>query len=98
MGNQVYCRNEYIIIRIGDEYVVYNKRKEFSNGHSHIKNFKTAKYLIDMAISKRIPNHLSCYLLTSLIRISDDLKYQIKIQELIDVKKNKKQKYINRTA
>lgn len=98
MGNQIYSKNEFIIIKVGNEYVVINRNKDFKNGHSHIKNFNTAKYIIDMVIHKRIPNHLPIYLLISLLRISDDDDYKTKIQDLIDVKNNRNQKYTNRAC
>lgn len=58
-------------------YVVHNTRKEFSEGHTHINNFNTAKYIAYLVIYKKLPkkNHLSLYLIESVIRISSDKKY-----------------------
>ena len=58
-------------------YVVHNTRKEFSEGHTHINNYNTAKYIAYLALYKKMPknNHLSIYLIESLIRISSDKKY-----------------------
>lgn len=45
---------------------------------------------------KRVPHHLSEYLLRSLIRISDDEKYQLEVLELLESKKAKdKQSHVN---
>lgn len=93
MGNQVYSRNEFIIIRVKKGFVIINKKKHFKDGHTHIKSFGTAKYLIDRAIKKQAPNHLSKRMLVSLIRITDDDEFRNKVQALLDNKNNRKQQY-----
>lgn len=62
-------------------YIIYNKNKEFENGHTHINNFKTAKYLIKLSYYKIIPKHLSSYLFKSLVRISNDELYLQKLNQ-----------------
>lgn len=94
--NNVYSKDEFIITSIDNEFIVINKKKRFKYGHTHIRNFKTAKYLIDMVSHKRIPYHLPVYLLVSLRRLSDDEVYAHKIAELIENKKNKRMNYVNR--
>lgn len=93
--NQIYAKGTFIIIDMKEGYIVFNKEKKFKHGHTHITNFKTAKYLIDMAIHKRLPFHLPIYLLISLQRISTDERYIAKIGELIKNKKDKQQQYVN---
>ena len=76
MGKQVYSNREYKIYEVGkNNYIVHNSHKPFQEGHTHIHNFSTAKYLTKLATHKLIPDHLSEYLLVSLIRISKDNKY-----------------------
>lgn len=94
--NQIYSKENFVIIRADAEFIVINKDKQFKDGHTHIRNFKTAKYLIDMVIHKRIPYHLPMYLLVSLRRLSADDIYTQKLQRLIAIKENRKQQYINR--
>ena len=94
--NQIYSKDNFVIIRADAEFIVINKDKQFKDGHTHIRNFKTAKYLIDMVIHKRIPYHLPMYLLVSLRRLSADDIYTQKLQRLITIKENRKQQYINR--
>ena len=94
--NQIYSKENFVIIRADAEFIVINKDKQFKDGHTHIRNFKTAKYLIDMVIHKRIPYHLPMYLLVSLRRLSADDNYIQKLQRLITIKENRKQQYINR--
>ena len=74
-------------------YVVHNTKKEFSQGHTHINNFNTAKYIAYLVIYKKLPknNHLSIYLIDSVIRLSNDHKYinQMKLlKEQVLLKKN----------
>ena len=95
MDNCIFRRGEFIILKVGNEYIVVNRNKVFKEGHTHVKSFDTAEYLINIARYKRIPRHLSKYLLTSLIRISNDAEYSLKIQDLIDRKNDRKQKYTN---
>lgn len=96
MGTQIYAKKNFIIIDMDEGYIVVNKDKEFKQGHTHITNFKTAKYLIDMVLYSRIPYHLPVYLLVSLQRLSTDEKYKEKIEGLIMNKKDKENKYVNR--
>lgn len=65
-------------------YIVHNTKKDFEIGHTHINNYKTAKYVAYLALYKRMPknNHLSDYLITSVIRISDDKSYILKMENL----------------
>lgn len=75
-------------------YIVHNTKKEFQDGHTHINNFKTAKYIAYLALYKKMPknNHLSDYLIESVIRISDDNVYIHKIKHLREINESKKKK------
>lgn len=76
MGKQVYSNREYKVYEVGkNNYIVHNSHKPFQEGHTHIHKFSTAKYLTKLATHKLIPDHLSEYLLVSLIRLSKDTKY-----------------------
>ena len=97
MGTAVYTKKNFVIIDMDEGYIVVNKHKEFKQGHTHITNFNTAKYLIDMVLFSRIPYHLPIYLLISLQRLSNDEQYKMKIEELIRNKRNKQSKYVNRS-
>ena len=95
--NNIYTKDEFVIASMDNEFIVINKKKRFKYGHTHIRNFKTAKYLIDMVIHKRIPYHLPTYLLVSLKRLSDDEVYAHKIDLLLENKKNRRCVYVNRS-
>lgn len=80
------------------EFIVHNTAKEFQDGHSHLKSFKTAKYLVKLCIHKSMPRHLSRYLLVSLYRLSDDEEYRAKLMEFYGNKadaQNYTRRYIN---
>lgn len=94
---QIYSKDEFKMYQSADDgFIVHNTKKDFEDGHTHLKSFNQAKYLIDMVRWKRVPHHLSEYLLRSLIRISDDEKYQLEVLELLESKKAKdKQSHVN---
>ena len=98
MGNQVYSKSEYIIIQVSKGFIIVNRRKRFFEGHTHIKTFKTAKYLVDLALHNSMPYNLSPYLLTSLTRITENETYKQKILDLIANKKNRGLRRYRRTA
>lgn len=93
---KIYSKDKYNIYLADNSYIVHNTRKEFEAGHTHINSLDTAKYIIDLAIHRSMPHHLSTYLLASLIRISNDGGYSSKVEELIQNKKHK-QPYRNRS-
>lgn len=96
-AKKVFERKEYIILAVKKGYVVYNRNKDFDEGHSHIYGFNVAKTVIDNCIRKKMPKTRNLYLLSSHIRISTDDKYINMIEELIEVKESKdKLKYRNK--
>ena len=89
MYNKVYERKEFIIFQVKNGYIAYNTKKAFKDGHTHMKCFKSAKTVIDLVIRKKVPRSTDSYYLTSLIRLSEDLSYITKIEELMRYKKAK---------
>lgn len=69
-------------------YIIHNTRKEFSKGHTHIDNYKTAKYITYLSLYKKIPKgkRLSNYLLDSIIRISTDKNYIKEIEKIKSIR------------
>ena len=95
-ARKIYERKGYIILKMKRGFIAYNTKKEFSQGHTHLYSFNMAKTIIDNCIRKKKPKADSLYLLNSHIRLSNDVKYKIFIEELINAKKgNKKLKYRN---
>lgn len=87
--NRVYKKKQFNIYDMGDGYIIHNIDKPFPEGHTHLNNYKTAVYIIDLAIHKSIPHHVHTYFLVSLKRISTDKEYIQKIDELLDAKNKK---------
>lgn len=88
----IYTKKQFDVYKSDDGYVIHNREmKDFA--HSHLDNYKTCLYLIDLSLSKKLPQHLPRYLIVSLLRINSDEKYVRKIQELLDNKKEKAHYY-----
>ncbi len=89
--NTIYRKHNYNIYGVSnDEFIVHNSRKSFQEHHTHIRNFNTAKYLIDLSLHKTLPKRLPEYLLISLIRLSDDEQYSSKLLTLLEREKSGK--------
>ena len=88
MYNKIYERKEFMIFQVREGYIVYNAKKSFQEGHTHLKH---------LVIRKKIPKSTHGYYLTSLIRLSEDDCYINKIKELMEsrAQKGKKDKYYN---
>ena len=73
---RIYKRREFNLYSAEDGYIIHNSKGEFSQHHTHINNYHTAKYLIDLAIHKSIPcKHISSYLIelfTASYSLNDD--------------------------
>lgn len=83
--NRIYRKANYNIYAFSDGgYIVHNMNLPFEKGHTHIRNYHTAKFLIDLSYHRSIPNkRLNKYLLESLIRISDSKEYKNKIYRIL---------------
>lgn len=66
------------------EYIVQNTNKIWEEGHTHIKTYKQAKYLVDCELNKKVPMKVNKYFLISLQRITKDTKYYNTLQRRID--------------
>ena len=94
---KVYAKQEYIILysEERDNYTVYNTKKEWSEGHTHINSMKQAQYLIDCCSKNKMPEKVNKYFLVSLSRITNDKKFKDRLLRRIDNIKHK-DKYYNR--
>lgn len=82
--NQIYKRNEYLVIAVGNGFLIININKVFKIGHTHVKSLKICKLLISLAIKKELPQNIS--FVDNLMRISVDRSY---IKELTKFKEDK---------
>lgn len=67
-----------------EEFVVYNSKKEWDTGHTHIHTYKQALYLVDCILNNKIPKKTNKYFLISLQRLSNSKKYKEQIQHRLD--------------
>ena len=76
-----------------NHYIVHNTNKPFESGHTHIKNFNTAKYLAYLVTYNKIPKkgQLSNYLIDSLIRLTSSQPYLTKLNTIKKIEINKKE-------
>lgn len=88
--NVVYRKKNFRIYDVGEEFVIHNTKYDFESHHTHINNFKTCKYIIDLCLYKTVPYHLSDYLLISILRLSDDEQYKSKIRKVLEDNKRKR--------
>lgn len=71
-------------------------RYGFENAHTHIKSKVIAKTIKNNVMHDRFPKTRNEYLLTSHIRVSSNENYIKKIEQLINIRKNKRRpKYVN---
>ena len=104
VGNskKVYTKEHFIILKVQSGrkvgYIVYNTRKEWEEGHTHLQSFNMAKTIIDNVLKHKIPKTKNLYLLQSHIRLSDSPEYDKLIGEMINAKKFKRKPgYRNRS-
>jgi hypothetical protein len=95
---EVYKEDNFVVLRDRKCYIVINEDKEFKEGHSHLKSLWACKKVIHCAKLRTINGDMNNYMLTSIIRISDDENYIRKVEELITTKnrKGKKTRYYRR--
>jgi uncharacterized protein YfaT (DUF1175 family) len=85
-------KENFIIFQVSRGWIVYNRDKEFKQGHTHIRNKKSAIDLVNFALKESIPRRCSNYYLISLSRISSNTKYVEKVLQLVATRKGKGRK------
>lgn len=91
--NVLYRKKNYKIYDANGGYIVHNTKLPFQGHHSHINNFHTCKYIIDLCIHKSIPKEkISDYLLISILKLADDSDYKSKIEYKLSINKNKRKR------
>lgn len=70
----------YATMSSKNEYLIVNINKPFHEGHSHVNDYKLAKYIIDLAVNYKIPNKNKTFIIDSLIRLSSDKNYIKKLK------------------
>lgn len=83
MGMLKYEKYGYQIIRTGDGFVVYNKRKPFGQGHTHLRSYKSCIDVINFCMSNFVPLKADKYYLISLQRITTNVDYYNRLAKRI---------------
>ena len=93
----IYRKDEFIILKASKGFIVYNTKKDWENGHSHLRSFKAAKTAISLVQKGKLPRSRGFYYLTTLQRIATDEKYIACIEQLKTTRRQKgrKQVYYN---
>ena len=93
----IYRKDEFIILKVSEGFIVYNTKKEWENGHGHLKSLKAAKTAINLVQKGKLPRSRGFYYLTTLQRISTEEEYIERIEQLKQTRKEKgrKQTYYN---
>lgn len=91
MGMIVFRYKQYYIQEVFSgtkkEYILANNNKEFADGHTHLRNYKSAKYVLFLAANEIIPDGLDMYRIKSLYRILEDSPFKENVNDLIQMKK-----------
>ncbi len=84
MNNIVYSKKNFNVYKMSNnQFIVHNINKDFKHGHTHVNNFNTAKYIVNMAYHKSFPEkRISKWLLESIIRVSENKAYINILREL----------------
>lgn len=82
MSSIVYKNKEYIIVKEQDNYIIINTKKDFNQGHTHIKNYNIAKTIVRLCKNSKMPKSKNKYIVNSIIRISNDNEYTKKLKEI----------------
>ena len=80
--NQIYKKNEYVVIPAGNGFLIVNINKVFKRGHTHVKSLNICKLLISLAIKKELPKNIN--FVDNLIRISVDKDYIKELKKFKD--------------
>lgn len=100
MDNVIYRKGNFLILEVHDGnrkgFIVYNTKKPFKDGHTHLKSLDMAKVIINNVMNKKLPKSHNEYIITSHIRVATDKKYISSLEQLIETRKQKgKQNYHN---
>lgn len=93
---KIHEQHDYAIFSTDDGYLVQNMMME-GFVHSHINNYRTCLWIIDLLEHKKCPYDIPKYLLISLIRLTDDERYLDNLNCLLK-NKSHKQRYYNKNA
>ena len=82
--NVVYRFKSFKVIKKYNHFLIINTRKPFEVGHTHVEgDLDTCIAIIKTVYNEEEPMSRNIHFLTSLMRLSSNRKYRLKIDELI---------------
>jgi len=94
MDKIIYEKENFVIFRAKRGFVLYNTKKDYDQGHTHLKTFITAKKILNNVINKKVPRTNDKYIIQSHIRVSKQRKYKRRLFYQLE-KKCDRQRYYN---
>jgi hypothetical protein len=83
-NNVVYRFKSFKVIKKYNHFLIINTRKPFEDGHTHVEgDLDTCIAIIKTVYNEEEPMSRNIHFLTSLMRLSSNRKYRLKIDELI---------------
>lgn len=80
----VYRFKSFKVIKKYNHFLIINTRKPFKDGHTHVEgDLDTCIAIIKTVYNEEEPMSRNIHFLTSLMRLSSNRKYRLKIDELI---------------
>lgn len=83
---------DFKIEKIKDGSFRVTRTDIYGDYHTHMKSKRLAKTVIHNVCYGKIPLNSRNYILISMYRLSNDEKYRGKIQEILDIRKQKEKK------
>ena len=84
IGDIVYRYKTFKVIKKYGHFLVVNTRKPFNDGHTHVEgDLQTCIAMIKTVYNEELPSSRNIHFLTSLMRLSSNRKYRLRIDKLI---------------
>ena len=86
--NIIYSKKHFNLYKVGrNSFIIHNINKEFKYGHTHINNYNTAKWIINLAFHKTMPKRANKYILNSLPQLKRFSKSKIEKLNITNIRK-----------
>lgn len=84
INDVVYRFKTFKVIKKHNHFLIVNTRKEFHEGHTHVEgSLDTCIAMIKTVYNEDMPESRNIHFLQSLIRLSSNRKYRLRIDKLI---------------
>ena len=84
INDVVYRYKTFKVIKKYNHFLIVNTRKPFDEGHTHVEGtLDTCIAIIKTVYNEQMPESRNIHFLQSLIRLSSNRKYRLRIDKLI---------------